>query len=145
MNNRFGHEAGDKVMLCTVAEVIEKTLGGLVPVSAAMNFGRPDGLDAAAAAAKMQSGGAGSGYRTGLFYCCRCRRRYRRPEPVVRAADQKRCWQLSREYYCNGWQQAALGRIVFEMLLLLAVLGQGGKEFAAIDRFGQVIVHAAGQ
>jgi diguanylate cyclase (GGDEF)-like protein len=102
MNNRSGHEAGDK-MLFTVASVLKKQL----PTSSLFRIGGDEflavqeGLNAAAAAEKMQTVQqelAAEGYyiSAGIEEDTGGRDL----EAVVRAADQKML-AAKREYYCT--------------------------------------------
>ncbi len=110
MNNRFGHEAGDK-MLCTVAEVMKKTL----PQAALFRIGGDEflaaqtGLDAAAAAAKMQAAQQDLATQ-GYFIAVGVEEDTggRNLEEVVRAADQKML-AAKREYYCTAGNRRRRG------------------------------------
>ena len=110
MNNRFGHEAGDK-MLCTVADVMKKTL----PQAALFRIGGDEflaaqtGLDAAAAAAKMQAAQQDLATQ-GYFIAVGVEEDTggRNLEEVVRAADQKML-AAKREYYCTAGNRRRRG------------------------------------
>ena len=102
MNNRFGHEAGDK-MLCAVADALKKTL----PQAALFRIGGDEflaaqtNIDAAAATAKMelaQQELAKQGYYISVGVEEDTGGRIL--EEVVRAADQKML-AAKRQYYCT--------------------------------------------